>query len=341
MAGRVDDLEAAEDRQDVAVLDRADRRRLGRHRREHPAPRRPPRDVSPADREALRVGRVHQDVDPERGELARTTGVVGVTVGDDDAPEVPGRPSLRGDGPLDPVGDPAKPQSISDSPGSRTRCALTRVSRISGRPARSSRSPRRLTAHAVDTRTPSVGHGRHVPPRQVGGGHGPRTSVAGPRAEWTTRAVPGARCTATTPARPCDAETIAGTGRQLPVARDRFRRSIDVLPGRDAVRTRATGRHPGLVAHRARALERHVRHLPVAAARPDRGALDDPDVRRRLPGGHQRVLLSCGWASPSRRTCSPGSAAPTPIGTACRVPAPEVRDLGGFGRPNRVRLDRT
>ena len=89
------------------------------------------------------------------------------------------------------------------------------------------------------------------------------------------------------------------------------------------------GRHPGLVAHRARALERHVRHVRVATARVHRGALDDPGVRRRLPGGDQRVRLRvAGHRHRRRRVLLVRRRLHQPR-AGCRVTAPEDRHLGG------------
>ena len=66
---------------------------------------------------------------------------------------------------------------------------------------------------------------------------------------------------------------------------------IDVLRGRCPVHARPACRDPVLVAHRAGALGRDVRHVRVAVHRVPHPAVDDTHVRPRLPGRDQRLRL--------------------------------------------------
>ena len=110
VAGRVDHPQAAQDRQDVAVLDRADaRRRPGDRRQESPA-RRPPEGVADAQLQAGDVGRVHADLDVGRLQLGDAPGVVRVAVRADD-------PAQIGERPMVPLQAPGDPPSRAGEPG--------------------------------------------------------------------------------------------------------------------------------------------------------------------------------------------------------------------------------
>ncbi len=83
MAGCVHDLEAAEDRQHLAVRDVGGDPRRGRHRREDTATAGVGEGVANARREARSVGRVDEDLGAAGGELGRAARVIRVAVGAD------------------------------------------------------------------------------------------------------------------------------------------------------------------------------------------------------------------------------------------------------------------
>ena len=101
VARRVDDNEAAEDGENVAVLDRADPARRTGHGRQDPAARGAAERLPNPQLEALEVGPVHADLDVGGLQLAHTPCVVGAPVGADDAPELSERPPLPREGALD------------------------------------------------------------------------------------------------------------------------------------------------------------------------------------------------------------------------------------------------